>query len=156
MVASADSAAKLRAETSGRVIGTLKKLGHWLQSRVLEAGRMPVDSFFGPQKVELGTTPGKLRLLFIADKAGIDTAALTSNDLSDLRIFTGSRVVYALTTARVAGAVAQTMIYDYRIHNDNRSHFGVPLGCLEVKLVDKGEVKTTEERAKGEVSVYRG
>ena len=154
MVASADSAAKLRVQTSERATGAIKKLGHWLQSRTLEAGRMPVDSFFGSQTVALGTTPGKLRLLFVAEKAGIDTLALTGKDLCDLRIFSGSRVVYALTTARVAGAVAQTMMYDYRTDGDKRSHFGLPLGSLEVKLVDKGDVKTTDERAKGEVSTY--
>jgi hypothetical protein len=154
MVASADSAAKLRTQSSARATGSMKKLGHWLQSRALEAGRMPTDSSFGPQKVALGITPGKLRLLFISEKAGIDTLELTGKDLCDLRIFTGSRVVYALTTARVAGAVAQTMMYDYRTDGDKRSHFGLPLGSLEVKLVDKGDVKTTEERAKGEVSTY--
>jgi len=154
IVASADSAAKLRTQTSVGATGLLKKLGFWLQSRALKAGRMPVDSVFGPQKAALGSTPGKLRLLFVPEKAGIDTLALTSKDFCDLRIFTGSRVVYALTTARVAGAVAQTMIYDYRMDDDNQSHFGLPLGSLEVKLVDKGDVKTTEERAKGEVSTF--
>ena len=154
MVASADSAAKLRTQTSAQATGALNKLGHWLQSRALEAGRMPLQSFFGPQKAVIGTTPGKLRLLIVAEKAGIDTLALTSKDFGDLRIFTGSRVVYALTTARVAGAVAQTMVYDYRMDGDKQSHFGLPLGSLEVKLVDKGDVKTTEEKAKGEVSNF--
>lgn len=154
MVASADSAAKLRTQTSSRATGVLKSLGYWLQSRALEAGRMPLDSFFGPKQAALGTTPGKLRLLFVAEKAGIDTLALTSKDLCDLRIFTRSRVVYALTAAKVAGAVAQTMIYDYRMDNDKQSHFGHPIGSLEVKLVDKGDVKTTEEKVKGEVSTF--
>lgn len=154
MVASADSAANLRARTSAGATGPMRKFGHWLQSRALKAGRMPVDSFFGPQKTALGATPGKLRLLFVAEKAGIDTLALTSKDFCDLRIFTGSRVVYALTTARVAGAVAQTMIYDYRMDDDQRYHFGLPLGSLEIKLVDKGDVKTTEENPKGEVSTF--
>jgi hypothetical protein len=154
IVASADSAAKFRTQISEGATGILKKFGYWIQSRALEAGQMPVESFFGPRRVTLGTTPEKLRLLFIAEKAGIDTLALTSKDLCDLRIFTGSRIVYALTAARVAGAVAQTMIYDYRIDGDKQNHFGLPLGSLEVKLVDKGEVKTTEERAKGEVNIH--
>lgn len=155
IVASADTAAKLHAETAEKGTGPLAKLACWIQSRALEAGRMPVDSFFtrmnAPKTAAIGTTPGKLRLIFVAEKAGIDTPALSSNQLSDLRIFMSARPVYALTAAKVAGAVAQTMMYDYRRDGYNQSHFGLPMSSVEVKLVDKGEAKTTEETTRGEV-----
>ena len=127
-----------------------------MQSRALEAGTMPVETWFtrlsGPKSAAIGTTPSKLRLLFVAEKAGIDTPALSSSQLSDLRIFMGARPIYALTAAKVAGAVAQTMMFDYRIDGDKQSHFGLPLSSLEVKLADKGSTKTTDDGAKGEVS----
>lgn len=155
MVASADTANKLHAETAQRSTASLTKLAHWIQSRALEAGHMPVESLFtrvaGPKTAAIGTTPGKLRLLFVAEKAGIDTPALSSSQLSDLRIFMDARPVYALTAAKVAGAVAQTMMYDYRIDGAKRSHFGLPLSSVEVKLVDSEGVKTTDEKAEGEV-----
>jgi len=155
-VASADTASKLHAETAESSSGGLAKIGHWVQSRALEAGVMPVETWFtrlsGPKSAAIGTAPGKLRLLFVAEKIGIDTPALTSNHLSDLRIFTSARPIYALTAAKVAGAVAQTLMFDYRIDNDKQSHFGLPLSSVEVKLVDKGSAKTTDDSAKGEVS----
>lgn len=63
---------------------------------------------------------------------------LSPRELNDLRVLTGARIVYALTVPRVAGAVAQTNVLDYRITGDasGRSHFGPPLGCVEVKVVD--------------------
>lgn len=76
--------------------------------------------------------------------------------MSDLRIYTQARVVYALTAARVAGAVAQTNIYDYRVENTHSSkhgHFGVPLSSVEVKVRDTPNHKTTEEQASGELVV---
>jgi hypothetical protein len=62
--------------------------------------------------------------------------------------------VYALTAARVAGAVAQTNVFDYRKDGGARnkhSHFGVPMSSLEIKLVDTGFHKTTDDTPKGEV-----
>jgi hypothetical protein len=74
-------------------------------------------------------------------------------DLSDLRIFTSARVVYALTAAKIAGAVAQTSFYDYRVVNDagKHSHFGPPLSSVEVLLRDTKDHKTTDDLAVGEV-----
>jgi hypothetical protein len=121
---------------------------------------MPTDTFLtrlnAPHRAAIGTTPGKLRLLFIADRAGSETPPLSSHDLSDIRIFTGARVVYALTDARVAGAVAQSSMYDYRREGaakNKHSHFGVPLSCVEVKLVDTDVHKTTDQSARGEVGL---
>ncbi|KAF1997022.1 hypothetical protein P154DRAFT_471764 [Amniculicola lignicola CBS 123094] len=160
MVASAESAIKLHNTTTVTITSSLKKLAHYLETTILTAGRMPTDSFFSrlnaPSRASVGTTPGKLRILFISERAGLNTPPLSSNDLSDIRIYTGARVIYALTAASVAGAVAQTNIYDYRRGHgpeNKHSHFGVPVSSVEVKLKDTSSHKTTDDSAAGEIVV---
>jgi len=160
IVTSAESAAKLHATTSSSIASSLKKFAHYLETRMLVAGRMPTDTLLtrlnAPKRAAIGTTPGKLRLLFVSERTGVNTPPLSSTDLSDLRIYTGARVIYALTAAKVAGAVAQTNIYDYRrgfTPSNKHSHFGIPLSCLEVKLVDTPSHKTTDEHSMGEIVV---
>ena len=87
---------------------------------------------------------------------------LSAQELVDLRIATGARVVSALCLNRVAGAVAQTHLFDYRItggdssaSNTNgtaagiaqraRSHFGAPPSCLEVKVVATPNHRISDE-----------
>jgi hypothetical protein len=159
IVASPETAADLHAESSIGIAGGLKKFAHSAQTATLDGGRLPTETFFtrlnAPHRTAIGTTPGQLRLLFIADRAGAETPPLSSHDLSDIRIFTGARVVYALADAKVAGAVAQSNVFDYRREGaakNKHSHFGVPLSCVEVKLVDTEVHKTTDENPKGEVS----
>jgi acyl-CoA synthetase (AMP-forming)/AMP-acid ligase II len=160
VVVTAESAAKLHSNITSSITSSLKKLAHYLETRVLTSGRMPTDTFFtrlnAPTRAAVGTTPGKLRLVYVSERAGANTPPLSSNDLSDLRIYTGARVVYALSAAKVAGAVAQTNIYDYRrgVGPQNKhSHFGVPLSCVEIKLVDTASHKTTDDQSMGEVIV---
>lgn len=101
----------------------------------------------GPARHATGNTE-KLRILYVSERAGAaQSPPLSSAVLSDMRIYTGARVVYALTAARVAGAVAQTNLFDYRQDDETgrSSHFGPPLSCVEVKLVDTSDYKTTEE-----------
>ena len=162
VVVSAETAAKLHSNITSSITSSLKKLAHYLETRVLTMGRMPTDTFFTrlntPTRAVVGTTPGKLRLVYVSERAGANTPPLSSNDLSDLRVYTGARVVYSLTAAKVAGAVAQTNIYDYRrgVGSRNKhSHFGVPLSCVEIKLVDTASHKTTDDQSMGEV-VVRG
>lgn len=159
VVASAETASNVHATTAPGVSGGLKKIAHSMQTSALDAGRMPADGILttlnAPHRAAISTTPGKLRLLFISERAGVESPPLSSDDLSDLRIFTGARVVYALTQAHVAGAIAQTSIYDYRRSGGSKnkhSHFGIPLSSVEVKLVDTAEHKTTDDVPKGEVS----
>ncbi|KAF2140356.1 uncharacterized protein K452DRAFT_274074 [Aplosporella prunicola CBS 121167] len=159
---SAETAANLHSATSSSITSGLKKLAHHAETRALSAGRMPTNSlltkFNAPTRAAVGTTPGKLRLVFVSEKAGADTPPLTSTDLSDLRIYLDARVVYALTAARVAGAISQTNIFDYRREDNNggqhkHSHFGAPLNSVEIKLVDTPDQKTTDDRPAGEVVV---
>lgn len=163
VVASAETAASLHSSASASITSGPKKLAHYMQTRALAAGRMPVDGLLtrlsAPARAAVGSTPGKLRLLFVSERAGAGAPALGSAELSDLRVYTGARVVYALTAARVAGAVAQTGIYDYRREEGGSSshgHFGAPLSSVEVKVVDVEGHRTTDERdPEGEVSPSR-
>jgi hypothetical protein len=159
-VVSAETAAKLHSTASTSVLGGPQKLAHYLETRILTAGRLPTDNLFtklnAPKRAAIGTTPGKLRLLFVSERQGLNTPPLSSEDLSDLRIYTKARTVYALTTAKVAGAVAQTNIYDYRRGGtpaNKHSHFGVPLSCVEIKLKDTPQHYTTDEQSMGELVV---
>ncbi|KAJ4311814.1 hypothetical protein N0V94_007756 [Neodidymelliopsis sp. IMI 364377] len=159
IVVSAETALKLHSTTTASAVGSLKNLAHYLESRILASGRLPTDNlltrFNAPARATLGTTPGKLRLVFTSERAGLNTPPLSSRDLSDLRIYTQARVVYALTAAKVAGAVAQTNVYDYRLGapSSKHSHFGVPLSSLEAKVRDTPTHKTTEEQSVGELVV---
>ena len=161
VVASAGSAARLHAEAAAAVTagGILAPLAAQVQRSALANGNMPrrggvLASLAAPTPA-VGA-PGALRVLLVASRAGSRSAEppVGEADLCDLRAATGARVVYALTAARVAGAVAQTHAFDYRVADGARghSHFGAPVGSVEVKLVDAGEHRTTDECARGEVS----
>ena len=54
--------------------------------------------------------------------------------VSNLRIFTGARIIVALTDPKVAGAITQTHMLDYTASEKKDAHFGPPLSCLEIKL----------------------
>ncbi|EAQ86484.1 hypothetical protein CHGG_07737 [Chaetomium globosum CBS 148.51] len=100
----------------------------------------------------------KLRLILTADRAGAGTSRLSSAVLADLRVLTGARIMYALTAAKVAGAVAQTGFFDYRVFENEQGggcHFGPPLTSTEVVLRDMGAWKSGDEGSKGEI-VVRG
>lgn len=160
VVASPKGLLKTHEETKRRVGSFLASKIHWLQTRTLtQSGVMPVASFLtsynDSARPAIGRTPGKLRLVYTAERAGCGTPPLSSAVLSDLRIYLGARVVYALTAAKVAGAVSQTQFYDYRVHEDKCSHFGPPVTCTEIFLRDSGAHKVTDEKAVGEI-VVRG
>ena len=119
--------------------GIISSIARWLQVRNLEAGVMPSHGLFS-QLANIGPTAelslDKLRLLCISHRADADPQdRLTCGQLTDLRIFTGARVVYALTGPGVAGAISQTNIYDYRRFL-GPNHFGAPLSSVEVLLTD--------------------
>lgn len=161
VIAASASAGATLHETHGKnVTGVLTKVAHSTATKALQAGRMPVDNALtrlnAPKRAAIGSTPGKLRLLFLVEKAGGREKLLTSAMLTDLRVYTGARIIYALTSPRVAGAVAQTNVYDYRIGKTNEacSHFGGVLSSVEVKVVDKAGLKTSEDgNPQGEVSI---
>lgn len=163
IITSAETLAALHAKETSGIQSAAQRLGKYTQSHAMAAGRMPTDSWLSrllaPASTAPGNTPGKLRLIFTSERVGAGSPALSSSMLSDLRICTRARVCYALTAARVAGAVAQTGVFDYRREDGDSgggwSHFGVPLSSVEVKLVslpgEDGEVAGA--RPEGEVVV---
>jgi len=158
IVAKADTLSRTHAETKNRMNSSLYSFVHWLQTRTLvQEGVMPLASTisrtFDHLRPSIGTTPGKLRLIYVSEQAGALSTPLSSQVISDLRIYTGARVIYALTAAKVAGAVAQTGLYDYRVVKDSEkySHFGVPVTSIEIFFKDTKEHQTTDEQAAGQI-----
>jgi len=157
VVATPEALLRTHAETASRLGSFLGSKVHWLQTRALvQGGVMPAASLLSSlndsASPATGARPGKLRLLFAAERAGAGTPPLSSAVLSDLRVFTRARVVYALSAAKVAGAVAQTGFYDYRVFDDACSHFGPPLTSTEFYLRDKDAHRVTDDKIEGEVS----
>lgn len=157
IIASSQSLANLHQTHTARPSSGLGKLSHSHHGRALAAGRMPGEDLlfrlFAPKGSAIGTSPGKLRLILASERAGSGAETLSSAALRDLRIITRSRICYALTASSVAGAVAQTNIYDYRhVDRPGHSHFGAPLSSVEVKLVDKDDRKVDGSTPSGEVS----
>ncbi|KAI9712383.1 MAG: hypothetical protein M1820_001596 [Bogoriella megaspora] len=158
VVASAESAAKLHSTSSEPITGSLQKYAHYTQTQALSSGYLPKSTILtrlnAPKTSAVGTTPGKLRILFVAAPTHTDAPTLSSAELSDLRIFTGARVIYALTTAQVFGAVTQTHLYDYRrVEGKKQARLGTPLASLEILLKDATTHRTTEEKVEGEILV---
>lgn len=86
------------------------------------------------------------RLIYTSEKVGTDSMPLTSLELNDIRIRTGARIIYALTAPGVAGAIAQTHMFDYRTPNpSSRSHYGAPLSSVEIKLIDTPHMKVLDD-----------
>lgn len=162
IAASSQTISNAHAEIMKSNFGYAEKRERWFHERTLKAGRMPKANLFiqnySPVRHAIGNT-AKLRILYVSERAGgAQSPPLTSAMLSDLRVFTGARVVYALTAKGVAGAVAQTNLFDYRkeesqaVEDTKCSHFGAPLSSVEMKLVDTAGYRTAEEGSpKGQV-----
>ncbi|ESZ89730.1 hypothetical protein SBOR_9887 [Sclerotinia borealis F-4128] len=160
VVASSTTLAKLHAETKDNLTSPLYQVIHWFQTRSLvQQGVMPLATVFSRMYDHLrpiiGTSPGKLRLIYVSEPIGAPSTPLSAEMLSDLRIYTGSRIIYALTASKVAGAVSQTGIYDYRVDDGSEkySHFGAPPPSVEVFLKDTKEYQTSDTSSVGEIIV---
>ncbi|KAI1821570.1 hypothetical protein F4861DRAFT_453446 [Xylaria intraflava] len=162
IVTTPETLSKTHAETTGKITSALASLSHWAQTRSLvQSGVMPSASFLTSLNDSLypriGTKPGKLRLVYVAHPGkSSGTPMLSERTLSDLRVFTGARVIYALSAASCAGAVSQTQFHDYRVLGDGKgSHFGPPVSSTELLLRDSGSYKITDDSYTGEI-VVRG
>lgn len=136
--------------------GIISKFARWIQIRSLDAGVMSSHNLLS-QLATAGPTAelslNKLRLLCISHRAGDSSEnCLTSEQLTDLRIFTGARVVYALTAPGVAGAICQTNIFDYR-RFPGPCHFGPPLSSVEVLLTDVPREAESDRPVEGKITV---
>ncbi|KAH8591044.1 hypothetical protein B0O99DRAFT_598574 [Bisporella sp. PMI_857] len=160
IVASSAILAKTHSETFAKINSTLQRVLHWSQTRTLvQQGVMPVATifsrFYDSLRPIIGTTPGNLRLVYVSEQLGVESPALSAETLSDLRIFLGARTIYALTAPKVAGAITQTGIYDYRVDDGKNkySHFGAPVTSVEIYFKDTKEYKTTDTISAGEIAV---
>jgi hypothetical protein len=162
IVAHSTSLLNIATETNKK-IGGLGKLVHWIQRRSLtQHGILPAATFLtsinDSLRPSIGSTPGKLRIVFSSCQLNSQsTPILDTVTLNDLRIFLGTRVVYALCSPKVAGAVTQTSFYDYRHLPElwgKGTHFGVPITSLELWVKDTEGYKVTDEKMEGEVSRF--
>jgi len=158
VVASSSILSKTHAETVEKLNSSLYRLVHWIQTRsMVQQGVMPISSvlsrFYDSLRPIIGTTPGKLRLIYVSEQVGVESIPLSAETLSDLRIFLGARTIYALTAAKVAGAVTQTGLYDYRVDDGTGiySHFGAPVTSVEILFKDTEKHHTTDTHSAGEV-----
>ncbi|KAH6666885.1 hypothetical protein B0J14DRAFT_191752 [Halenospora varia] len=148
----------LHSETAKKMGSPIYQLIKWFQTRSLvQYGVMPVATIFtgiaDSLRPIIGTTTGKLRLIYVSEQIGAKSAPLSAETLSDLRIYTGARIVYALSSPKVAGAVTQSGVYDYRIGETKGkyAHFGAPVTSVEVFFKDTFAHKTTDTVSSGEI-----
>ncbi|KAL4978003.1 hypothetical protein BDW66DRAFT_165363 [Aspergillus desertorum] len=137
IVASSRTISEYHAKFMKPHSGLLSSVVRWFQVRSLDAGNLPSQGFF-TRLANVGPTAelslDRLRLLCISHRVDdASDARLDHEQLTDLRVLTGARVVYALTGPRVAGAISQTNVFDYR-RFDGPSHFGAPLSTVELLL----------------------
>ncbi|KAL8687589.1 MAG: hypothetical protein Q9218_006284 [Villophora microphyllina] len=124
----------------------MQKYALWRQAASLAEGVMP--------KVT-GHLPSP-RLVYTFEDSASREAPLTLKDLGDFRLLTAVRTAYAFTDAKVAGAISQTNIYDYRRDPDaEQAAFGGPVSSVEIKLVDADGHRNSDEKALGKI-VVRG
>ena len=154
IIASASTLSEFHTETAAKITSPLHKLGLFTQSQSLSAGRMPGSSLLLPSTSTTTTTPGKLRLILTSDRLDADSPPLSSSTLSNLRVFTRARIVYALTASTVFGAVTQTHVFDYRREEgEGHSRFGAPVSSVEIRVVGSGDKAVGKSEPVGELVV---
>lgn len=139
IVASEETMLRACSTKKAAVTGMFQKISYSRHARSLASGVMP--------KLSKAILNQSLRAIFVSHRAGAKSLPLSSTNITDLRILTGARIIYALTSAKVAGAVSQTNILDYRttVNENEASHFGPPLSCLEIMLKDSPEHKIRDD-----------
>lgn len=110
---------------------------------------------------------GSVRLIYsstcVLDNAGTASAAardekehLNSADTNAIRALTGARFVHCLTSPFVAGPVASTNVYDYRLNAAQdaqwQTNYGPVAACLEAVLRDAPAAGSTA-RGEGKLCV---
>jgi hypothetical protein len=139
----------------------VSRLGKFWHRRSLAQGvmpkRKPIPDLNGKDAFALVMDLQALvnvRAMFVAQEVGAVKSkgeALDGKTLDELRVELGMRIGYALTDGRVAGAVAQTNIADFR-NKKEVVCVGPPIGSVEVFL--KGEEKDIQgSLAEGQVSL---
>ncbi|RVD85889.1 uncharacterized protein DFL_004192 [Arthrobotrys flagrans] len=152
IVVPADSLSAVGRSSKAAQVELFHEWMHIYQLRKLTRyGQVPQNSAFARfndyDRPNLG---GNLRLIYVAENPAEGTKPITCNMLNDIRAIFFSKVVYAFTyPPAAAGAITQTMSFDYRPGEDTKtfkeSHLGAPLSCVEVKLRDVGEYTAEHE-----------
>ena len=146
IVALPQTMGKFCDENEATVSGTLSKYVHSTRLQTLKSGSMPRSS----------TALKTVRLIYTYSQSNNETETLTSNQLDNIRIFTGARIIYAHTARTVAGAACQTNLLDYHsngIRSDSPSHLGVPLSCVEFKLKAEAGQEIDDNKPTGKLLV---
>ena len=147
IVCSTLTALGIHTKTAQLQLGALMPVTRLLSRRQLHSGNMSDTKPAVMKKSPLS----QVRLLMLSHRAG-DPASptLSTAIVMDLRIYPAVRIAYALTAGKVAGAVTQTNVLDYRDKGEEY-HFGAPLSSVEIFL--QGDEELMEGRgAKGKVS----
>lgn len=159
---SAPAAASLHKSSMATVTSRLSRYLLATQLRAQQEGHLPGPSLatalIPPVLVVLGARPGRLRVLHITEQAReAALSPIVSNvELAQLRSLLDCRVVAALAVNGVAGPIAFTNFYDYRVRADGRSHFGVPPACVELQVVDTNTHRVIEGGAIAGELIVRG
>ena len=154
IIASTLTGLSLHTKTSELFVSPFAPLYRWSGLRRLRSGNLSSSASNTPSSKFNNSPLSSLRLILLSHRAGdISSPTLTASMLTDLRIFPGIPLAYALTTGKVCGAITQTNILDYRMKDQegDEHHFGAPLSCVEVFL--KGEEEEMDQglAATGEV-----
>ena len=137
VIASSETLSEAHSRKDAAAQGLFSKLSRHRHARSLAAGTMT--------KVNINSSMGP-RLIYTSSRAGADSTPLSPQELTNLRILTGARVIYALTAPQVAGSITQSNALDYRVDDlARRAHFGAPVSAVEVKLVEGKGMKIPDE-----------
>ena len=150
LVTSSKTILQYHSKVMATQTGFMSKLTRYIQTQSLQAGNMPSRNAMAKlAEVDSKLSLSKLRLLFVAHRAGdANSPKLTLSVLADLRMLLGARTGYALTTDKVAGAVCQTNVFDYR-ETGGLAPFGPPMSSVEISLVgDEEQVSQADPRGK--------
>ncbi|KIW79660.1 hypothetical protein Z517_06274 [Fonsecaea pedrosoi CBS 271.37] len=110
-------------------------LSKFMSTRTLQQGNLPT------KQTSTSDSLSHLRVLLIPQSitAAVSTR-LSSSTLHSIRTHLKCRIGYALTSPFVAGAIAQTNIFDYRDKGDKVCCVGAPLSSVEVNLTGEEPV----------------
>ncbi|KAL9130262.1 MAG: hypothetical protein Q9217_001512 [Psora testacea] len=146
LIAHPQTLSRLCEQNEQALSGAFSKYMHKRKLETLKHGSMPKSS----------AVLRDVRLIYTYEQADVNKESLTAAQLSNIRLFTGARVIYALTDANVAGAICQTNMLDYQTSGlkfNKPSHFGPPLSCVEVKLVATTDGEIDDDKPIGRLAV---
>jgi acyl-CoA synthetase (AMP-forming)/AMP-acid ligase II len=136
VIATPETLSEAHARKTAEAQGLFAKLKRHRHASMLAAGAMNNTK----------SLTGGPRLIYTSARVGDDSVPLSPDELQNLRILTGARIIHALTAPQVAGSLAQTNPLDYRVDTSARyAHFGAPLSSVEIKLVEGKGIRILDD-----------